>query len=169
MPAARARVTTRAWTGRAWSNCNDVSPECISYRNRRIFSVIVPMHQNAVQLQVCSNVYIEEAHGSSMDRSYQAENARSRPLPEAKLPWASPVVGWVTTCEPDVTICSFAPPCLSFDTRNLVHFFCPSNELRCFTGYHSPVRSPPLPKFFQRFWCRGGFLCSSYILKGHLQ
>ncbi len=40
-----------------------------------------------------------------MDRSYQAENARSRPLPEAKLPWASPVVGWVTTCEPDVTIC----------------------------------------------------------------
>ena len=44
-----------------------------------------------------------------MDRSYQAENARSRPLPEAKLPWASPVVGWVTTCEPDVTICAFAP------------------------------------------------------------
>ena len=43
-----------------------------------------------------------------MDRSYQAENARSRPLPEAKLPWASPVVGWVTTCEPDVTICPFA-------------------------------------------------------------
>ena len=43
-----------------------------------------------------------------MDRSYQAENARSRPLPEAKLPWASPVVGWVTTCEPDVTICTFA-------------------------------------------------------------
>jgi hypothetical protein len=40
-----------------------------------------------------------------MDRSYQAEYARSRPLPEAKLPWASPVVGWVTTCEPDVTIC----------------------------------------------------------------
>ena len=51
-----------------------------------------------------------------MDRSYQAENARSRPLPEAKLPWASPVVGWVTTCEPDVTICTFAalPFCLGF-------------------------------------------------------
>ena len=54
-----------------------------------------------------------------MDRSYQAENARSRPLPEAKLPWASPVVGWVTTCEPDVTICSFAH---RFDSRQPTFF-----------------------------------------------
>ena len=53
-------------------------------------------------------VYIHHTLHIIMDRSYQAENARSRPLPEAKLPWASPVVGWVTTCEPDVTICPFA-------------------------------------------------------------
>jgi hypothetical protein len=50
-------------------------------------------------------IYILPNRMTFMDRSYQAENARSRPLPEAKLPWASPVVGWVTTCEPDVTIC----------------------------------------------------------------
>ncbi len=59
------------------------------------------------QMLIVVAVHIKYEFFFVMDRSYQAENARSRPLPEAKLPWASPVVGWVTTCEPDVTICTF--------------------------------------------------------------
>ena len=73
-----------------------------------------------------------------MDRSYQAENARSRPLPEAKLPWASPVVGWVTTCEPDVTICSFAlsdSVCFSF----LSGLLCSQIRLRRASHYAREV------------------------------
>jgi hypothetical protein len=44
-----------------------------------------------------------------MDRSYQAKNARSRPLPEAKVPWASPGLGdHLRTRRDDLCFCSLS-------------------------------------------------------------
>ena len=43
------------------------------------------------------------AAGSCMIRSYQPENARSRPISEAKQAWAGVVVWWGTTCEGPVS------------------------------------------------------------------
>ena len=86
----------------------------------------------------------------SMDRSYQAENARSRPLPEAKLPWASPVVGWVTTCEPDVTICllhlALLPSFIllpSFELQVLRKEQGLRTTLAWRCSFRSPVQTPP--------------------------
>lgn len=42
------------------------------------------MHQTAFPTATVMCVHIQKARNIGMDRSYQTENTRSRPLPEAK-------------------------------------------------------------------------------------
>lgn len=97
-----------------------------------------------------------EATGDSPVRSYLAGNAGSRPISEAKQPWACLVLGWGTTGEAHVLYSNSSLPSLSvLLPLSLEYQYVPVGRVVCFFAVGLDRRGPVTKNFSKMSKCRG--------------